>query len=326
MKLKKALSLVIAGVVMCTALAGCGGKKQEAAKGGEANNEKKLIIYCSHPLDFTKPLVSEFEKQSGIKVEVISAGTGELLKRIESEKAHPLGDILWGGALGSVRPKTALFEKYASKNEDHIQPDFKNVEGTLTRFTDIPSVLMVNTKLIGNIKIDGYADLLNPALKGKIAMTDPSKSSSAFEHLVNMLYDMGNGDPEKGWDYVKKFCQNLDGKLLSGSSAVYKGVADGEYTVGCTFEEGGAKYVADGAPVKVIYMKDYYNGGPVTVDTLKEVLVYKREVFVPDSLMFLQTYTTRCDSCGYVEIIKKVDNKKGILYLDSGNYFEIKEK
>ena len=27
-----------------------------------------------------------------------------------------------------------------------------------------------------------------------------------------------------------------------------------------------------------------------------------------------------------VEIIKKVDNKKGILYLDSGNYFEIKEK
>ncbi len=256
MKLKKALSLVIAGVVMCTALAGCGGKKQEAAKGGEANNEKKLIIYCSHPLDFTKPLVAEFEKQSGIKVEVISAGTGELLKRIESEKAHPLGDILWGGALGSVRPKTALFEKYASKNEDHIQPDFKNVEGTLTRFTDIPSVLMVNTKLIGNIKIDGYADLLNPALKGKIAMTDPSKSSSAFEHLVNMLYDMGNGDPEKGWDYVKKFCQNLDGKLLSGSSAVYKGVADGEYTVGCTFEEGGAKYVADGAPVKVIYMKE----------------------------------------------------------------------
>ena len=57
---------------------------------------------------------------------------------------------------------------------------------------------------------------------------------------------------------------------------------------------------------KVIYMKDYYNGGPVTVDTLKEVLVYKREVFVPDSLIFLQTYTTRCDSCGYVEIIKKV--------------------
>ncbi len=28
----------------------------------------------------------------------------------------------------------------------------------------------------------------------------------------------------------------------------------------------------------------------------------------------------------YVEIVKKLENKKGILYLDSGNYFEIKEK
>ena len=28
----------------------------------------------------------------------------------------------------------------------------------------------------------------------------------------------------------------------------------------------------------------------------------------------------------YIEIVKKLDNKKGILYLDSGNYFEIKQK
>ena len=28
----------------------------------------------------------------------------------------------------------------------------------------------------------------------------------------------------------------------------------------------------------------------------------------------------------YIDIIKKLDNKKGILYLDSGNYFEVKSK
>ena len=77
-----------------------------------------------------------------------------------------------------------------------------------------------------------------------------------IQHLVNMLYAMGNGNPDNGWAYVEKLCGNLDGKLLSGSSAVYKGVADGEYTVGLTFEEGGAKYVADGAPVKLVYMKE----------------------------------------------------------------------
>ena len=214
------------------------------------------MVYCPHPIAFINPLVEEFEKSSGVKVEVIAAGSGELLKRVESEKANPLGDIFWGGSLNTMKPKADLFENYTSVNEEHIQPAFKNVEGPLTRFTDIPSVIMVNTNLIGDIKVEGYEDLLNPALKGKIATADPSKSSSSYEHLVNMLYAMGNGNPDNGWAYVEKLCSNLDGKLLSGSSAVYKGVADGEYTVGLTFEEGGAKYVADGAPVKLVYMKE----------------------------------------------------------------------
>ena len=254
--MKKIIAVLITLVMACTVLAGCGGQKKTSQGSGSGDDANKLVIYCPHPLAFINPLVQEFEKESGIKVEVIAAGTGELLKRVESEKANPLGDIFWGGSLNTMKPKANLFENYTSVNEDHIQDSFKNQEGSMTRFTDIPSVIMVNTNLIGDIKVEGYEDLLNPALKGKIAMADPSKSSSAYEHLINMLYAMGNGDPDKGWDYVRKFCTNLDGKLLSGSSAVYKGVADGEYAVGCTFEEGGAKYVADGAPVKLVYMKE----------------------------------------------------------------------
>ncbi len=257
MKLKKIIATLLGAAMLTTCFAGCGGDKQ-AAKGsaGSGDDENKIVIYCPHPLSFINPLVEEFEKESGVKVEVVAAGTGELLKRVESEKANPLADIFWGGSLSTMKPKADLFEQYKSVNEDHIQQAFKNEEGSITRFTDIPSVIMVNTDLIGDIKVEGYEDLLNPALKGKIAMADPSKSSSSYEHLINMLYAMGKGNPDNGWDYIKKFCANLDGKLLSGSSAVYKGVADGEYAVGCTFEEGGAKYVADGAHVKIVYMKE----------------------------------------------------------------------
>lgn len=252
-RLKKWVAVALGTVMMTAALSGCGGGEQKEAAKGDDNT---LVVYCPHPIAFINPLVEEFEKSSGVKVEVIAAGSGELLKRVESEKANPLGDIFWGGSLNTMKPKADLFENYTSANEDHVQPAFKNTEGPLTRFTDIPSVIMVNTNLIGDIKVEGYEDLLNPALKGKIATADPSKSSSSYEHLVNMLYAMGKGDPDKGWDYVQKLCENLDGKLLSGSSAVYKGVADGEYAVGLTFEEGGAKYVADGAPVKLVYMKE----------------------------------------------------------------------
>ena len=244
-------------VVMIFGLVACGGGGGGgSAGGGGGSGSNELIIYSPHPLNFINPLVDEFEAQTGIRVEIIAAGAGELLTRIQAEQENPQGDILWGGSLSTVRPQMDLFEVYRSANEDYVQPGLENVEGSLTRFTDIPSVLMVNTDLIGDIQVRGYADLLNPALRGRIAFADPVSSSSSFEHLVNMLFAMGNGDPEQGWDYVEALLENLDGVLLGGSSAVHRGVADGEYLVGLIFEEAAASWVADGAPVEIVYMEE----------------------------------------------------------------------
>ncbi|MDO6994317.1 ABC transporter substrate-binding protein [Brachyspira innocens] len=223
----------------------------------KTSDENRLVIYSPHALDFVEPLIKDFEeKNPNIKTELIAAGTGELIKRVETEQNTPLGDILWGANLNLIKDKLNLFEDYISTNENSLYDEYKNKEGSITRFTTIPSILIVNTNLTKDIKIEGYADLLNPALKGKIAYTDPSLSSSSFKHLINMLYAMGEGNPENGWEYVEKFVYNLDGKLLSGSSAVYKGVADSEYAVGLTFENAAANYAASGSPVKLVYMKE----------------------------------------------------------------------
>ena len=125
--------------------------------------------------------------------------------------------------MSTTSPKRELFEAYISCNEDMVRDEFKNREGNMSRFTDIPSVIMVNTNLIGDVKVEGYEDLLQPELKGRIAMCDPATSSSAYEHLINMLYAMGDGEPEQGWDYVEDFCRNLDGILLGGSGGGVSG-------------------------------------------------------------------------------------------------------
>lgn len=219
-------------------------------------DEYGLVIYCPHPADFISTLVKEFETETGISVKVVNESSGCLLEKLEEEKEAPVCDLLWGGSLLTVRPKEYLFDAYHSVNEDSLQEEFKNKEGNMTRFTDVPSVIMVNTDLVGDIKIEGYSDLLNPALKGKIACCDPSGSSSAFEHLTNMLYAMGEGRPEEGWPYVEALCRNIDGKLLSGSAEVYQGVAAGDYIAGLTFEEGAARYMAENAHVRIVYMKE----------------------------------------------------------------------
>lgn len=271
---KTTAAIIMTGFMGISFLAGCSSPAPETAPETTAETaapdevppaepakdedpvSENLVVYSPAASELITPLVNEFESRTGIKVEVIAAGTGELLKRVESEKENPLGDVFWTGTISTVKLQMDLFEEYRTPNEEQVQDDLKNVEGCLTRFTEMPSVLMVNTELAGDLEINGYADLLKPELKGRIALADPAKSSSAFEHIVNMLYAMGGEDPEDGWGYVEAFCENLDGKILNGSSAVVKGVADGEYIVGLSNEADGGKFVKDGAPVKLVYMEE----------------------------------------------------------------------
>lgn len=139
----------------------------------------------------------------------------------------------------------------------------------LTRFSDIPSILMINTDLIGDIEVKGYEDLLNPRLKGKIAYCNPLVSSSAYEHLINMLYAMGNGDPEGGWDYVEQLCYNLDGNLLKSSTEVYQGVANGDYVVGLIFEDAAAALIEDGSHINIVYMDEGVLSTPDCIAIIK---------------------------------------------------------
>lgn len=242
------------------------GSKDPAPEQEEDKATDSLVVYTASPEEMINAIVPEFEQKYGVKVEIVTAGTGELLKRIETEQANPLGDVLWGGGVASIVPKKDLFENYQSVNESAMLEDCKNTEGMMTRFSVLPNCLMVNTELLGDITVEGYADVLNPELKGKIGFADPAKSSSSFQHIVNILYAMGEGNPDNGWGYIEDICKNLDGKLLGSSSAVPKGVADGEYVVGFTHEEYASKYVKDGAPVKIVYMKE---GVTKTADTIQ---------------------------------------------------------
>ena len=271
-KFQKVTACIMAAALAATGCSGAGGAKapaepakteaagtqedsgaQAAASGEE---EPVLVVYTARSEALNNAVIPEFEKDTGIKVEVVVAGTGELLKRAQSEKDNPLGDIFWVADQTMLSSSKDLFMEYVSPEDSNMLEAFRNNTGYFTPAFADPTVMIVNKDLKGDMKIDGFEDLLNPELKGKIAFADPAASSSSFEHLVNMLYAMGGGNPDNGWDYVKQFCAQLDGKLLGGSSAVYKGVADGEYTVGLTFEQGSAQYVGAGAPVKTVYMSE----------------------------------------------------------------------
>lgn len=265
--MKKRWMALILVTIMAISVIGCSSTKTPdqgtpaPTQETNANNneENVLVVYTARSEELNKAVISEFERETGITVEIVTAGTGELLKRAESEKDNPLGDIFWVADRTMLESSSDLFMQYVSSEDGNMMEGFQNKTGYFSPAFSDPPVLIVNKDLKGDIEINGFEDLLNPALKGKIAFGDPVNSSSAFQSLVAMLYAMGdNNDPmsDKAWDFVDQFLKNLDGKMCNSSSQVYKGVAEGEYIVGLTWEDPAAKYVKEGANVEVVFPEE----------------------------------------------------------------------
>ena len=220
-----------------------------------------LVIYSARNERLNNIVIPGFEKATGLTVEMITGSTGEVNQRIkaEVESGNVTVDIHWAADETMLSANRDLFQPYVSSENDAMMPLFKNDGSNVFNpaFAE-PNVMIVNTQKLDElgIKVEGYADLLQPELKGKIISADPANSSSAFQCLIGMLYGMGNGDPmsQEAWDFIDQFLVNLDGKVASSSSQVYNGVANGEYAVGLSYEDPCVELQAKGEqPVKVVY-------------------------------------------------------------------------
>lgn len=270
--MKKALTvLLVALLVLCTVVS-CAKKEAKVentaapAKEAEKVAETKvgggeLIIYSPNS-DALVDAAFVFGETYGIDVQVLSMGTGEVASRVVAEAANPQADVWYGGVnFANGNTYKDYFEPYVAKGDSVLPEAYRSQNGCVTRYClDGSAALIVNVDVLKKLGIDpdsfkGYADLLNPKLKGYIAMGDAANSSSAWAELTNMLLVMGEKPyDEAAWNWVEKFCTQLEGKILSSSSAIYKGVANGEYAVGVSYEDPCVKLLDDGATnLKLVY-------------------------------------------------------------------------
>lgn len=272
---KKSLALLIS-VSMVLGLAACG--SEAATEGEQAKEEteieteeesRELVVYTTNSEGLVNTTIPLFEEKYGISVEVVHGSTGEMLDRIRSEKEEPEADVLFGGSWAARHENQDLWEPYVSPNDAVVIDAYKNRCGFITSYMLDGSVLLVNQGLIGDVEIKGYEDLLNPALKGKIAAADPTKSSSAFSHLTNILLAMGGYESEASWQYIRDLAANMEGRLCESSSEVYEKVVEGEAIVGLSYEDPCEQLVKVGTPVEVVYMEEGTVFLPASVTIVK---------------------------------------------------------
>lgn len=223
------------------------------AGAGGAYAQAKVVVYTSNDDTLNNTAFAAFSKETGIKVEPISAGSGVVMKRIQSEKERPQGDIVWGVSRSLLETNKAYFAPYKSVNLPAIPPEFRDPDNLWIGNNLHLAVLLQNTKALPEAQgPKSWEDLLDPKWKGKIAFTDPANSGSAYTTVTLLVDHWGGGD--KGWAKVKQLFANM--KVLNRSSLVFEGVGNGEYPLGISLEYAGYLWAHNGAPVKVVYPSD----------------------------------------------------------------------
>lgn len=249
--MKKFLSLALALVMALSCMT--------VAAFAESEPSGDLVLYTTVSELQYGALVGAFQaKYPNINVSFTKAGAGECKSRIVAEKENPQADAMFGGLVYADTLNADLasaLETYVSVNDEKMPDDMKNTTGILTYHDAQIPCLWVNDELEAEagVTITSYADLLNPALSGQIISADPTESSSAWNQLQCILTDFGGWDSAEAWDYVQRLHDN--GVVITGSSSgVYKGVYNGEYTVGLTYEPACVQMLAEGAEgVHIVY-------------------------------------------------------------------------
>jgi iron(III) transport system substrate-binding protein len=242
-----------------------------------ADAEQKLVVYSANDSTLNDLVFAAFTKETGIKVESVSTGSGVLMKRIQAEKDNPQGDIIWGISRSLLQTNKAYFAPYKSKENAAIPADFLDPDNLWTGTNVHLLVITQNTKLMpAGEGPKSWSDLLDPKYKGKIAFTDPANSGSAYT------------SGEAGWAKLKQLFANT--KILNRSTLVFQGVGNGEYGLGISLEYAGALWASNGAPVTNIYPADG------TLALMEGVAILKGDPNLEAAKTFVD-YINRKDVC-----------------------------
>ena len=243
--MKRVLALAL--TILLLALSGCAGGTD--VSGFAPGEGERLVIYTSHKEEVYGPIVKEFQQRTGIWVEVVTGGSNELLERIamEAESGEPRCDLMFGGGVESLAAYEDCFEPCKPEGVEYLRDVGLSADDLWTPFSSLPMVLVYNTRLVSAGEVTGWADLLDPRWKGRIAFADPTVSGSGYTAALT-LFSCIEGDD---WDILAELVANLDGGELPDSGDVVESVRSGSRYIGVTLEETALKQLSP--EVAIVY-------------------------------------------------------------------------
>ncbi|PRC47100.1 2-aminoethylphosphonate ABC transporter substrate-binding protein, partial [Mycobacterium sp. ITM-2017-0098] len=217
MKIRRTLATVTVAA-LATLSAACGGTGSSGSGDGTT-----LTVYSADGLaGWYEPTFKKFTEETGVNVNLVEAGSGEVVSRVEKEQSNPQADLLVtlppfiqkADQLKLLQPSGADTSGIAA---DQVGPD-----GNYMPIVDNTLSFIVNPG--ANPPPATWDDLLKPEFKGKLQYSTPGQAGDGTAVLVLLQHLLGK---PAALDYLKALQANNVGPSSSTGKLQPK-VSNGE--------------------------------------------------------------------------------------------------
>jgi iron(III) transport system substrate-binding protein len=219
--------------------------------------DRTLVLYCGVNEPWCRAMATEYQKTTGVNVEMTRMSAGEIYARLRAEKANPQADVWWGGT-GDPHLQAAEEKLTAEYKSPQLANQLEWSQRQAARANNRTVGIYLgalgygyNSTALAQRKLQApecWADLLKPEFKGEIEMADPNSSGTAWTMLATMVQLMGE---DKAFAYLKQLHKNIAQYTKAGAAPALA-VAKGETLIGVVFQHDVIDVARQNPAVKVV--------------------------------------------------------------------------
>lgn len=199
----------------------------------------ELTVYSGRGEALVGPVIAQFEKESGVKVNVRYAGTSELATLLTEEGAQSPADVFWaqdGGALGAI---ASLFADLPAEVNEGVSAEFRNVNNKWAPTSGRSRTLVYSTERVTDADMPAaITDLTGEKYKGRVAWAPTNGSFQAFVTAFRIVH---GDDAAKAW--LEGMIAN-DVKAYRNNGSQIEAIANGEVDFGLVNNYYLGRYLA----------------------------------------------------------------------------------
>jgi iron(III) transport system substrate-binding protein len=232
--MNKKFGLILLGAILAIGLlaTGCGTKPaSNNNSGGEQVEQKEQVVnlFTTRHYDTDQLLFDLFSEQTGIKVNVVSAGADELIERIALEGVDTAADLLItadAGNLHKAKERGLLQPVSSSILLENIPENLRDKDNQWVGLTKRARVIVYSPDRVDSSELSTYEDLTNPKWKGRLVVRT---SGQVYNQSLLASFIAIHGE-EKAREWAKGIVANMvrdpQGNDRAQATAVVAGEAD----------------------------------------------------------------------------------------------------